>query len=64
MKWKERIHNKSFWLSVVAFFALTGKTFGLYEVPAEFDTWVNVLLSMLTAIGVIIDPTTPGISDK
>ena len=59
-----RLNNKAFWIAVFAFIALTGKVFALYEVPADWDAWVNVVLALLTAVGIIIDPSTNGIFDK
>ncbi len=59
----ERLRNKAFWVAIFAFIALTGQVFGFYQVPTGWDTWVNSVLALLTAAGVIINPTTPGIRD-
>lgn len=61
--WKIRIKNKAFWVAGFAFIALTGQVFGLYQVPEGWDTWVNSVLALLTAMGVIMNPTTKGIGD-
>lgn len=63
MNWKVRFRSKAFWVALFAFIALTGKVWGVYDVPAQWDIWVNGVLALLTAMGVIINPTTPGIRD-
>lgn len=64
MNWKARLRNKAFWVSAAALIALIAKTFKLFEVPADWETTVNTALSLLVAMGVLMDPTTPGISDS
>lgn len=58
-----RLRNKPFWAAMFAFIAITGQTFGLYTVPEGWDVWVNTALSLMTAGGIFINPTTPGIKD-
>jgi phi LC3 family holin len=60
---KQRLRNKAFILSCIGFAALVYKTATGAELPASFDTLVNVGLTMLTGLGILIDPTTPGITD-
>lgn len=64
MNWKARLRNKAFWLSCSALVVLIAKTFKLFEVPADWETTINTALSLLVAMGVLIDPTTPGITDN
>lgn len=64
MDWLARIRNKAFWVSALALIVLIVKTFNLFEVPADWEITINVALGLLVAMGVIIDPTTPGITDK
>lgn len=64
INWRKRFASKAFWVALFAFIALTGQAFELYQVPEGWDTWVNLVLALLTAMGVIIDPTTEGIGDK
>ena len=64
MNWKARLRNKAFWVSATALIVLIAKTFKLFEVPADWETTVNTALSLLVAMGVLIDPTTPGIADN
>lgn len=61
---KKRLQNKAFWVAVAAFIALMGKTFNLFTVPENYNELVNTLLGLLTMMGIVVDPTTPGISDK
>jgi phi LC3 family holin len=60
---KSRLRNKAFILSVVAFIVLIVKTFTKFELPDNFDFIVNSALTILTGLGVIIDPTTSGVTD-
>lgn len=63
MDWKKRVKNKMFWVALFAMIALTGQVFGLYQVPEGWDTWVNAVIALLTAVGIIINPTTKGLGD-
>jgi phi LC3 family holin len=62
--WKKRLRSKQFVIALCAFIALTGKVWGLYEVPEGWTVWVDLLLTVLTLMGVVIDPSTDGFSDK
>ncbi len=70
INWSLRFHNKV-WLTTLLAVVCTF-VFNLLEL---FDVQVNVdqeqvlqlgaaVLSLLSALGVVIDPTTPGISDR
>ncbi len=70
INWSLRFHNKV-WLTTLLAVVCTF-VFNLLEL---FDVQVNVdqeqvlqlgaaILSLLSALGVVIDPTTPGISDR
>ena len=60
----KRLRNKYFVASVISFAVLVYKTATGTELPANINTIINVGLTALTALGIVIDPTTPGISDK
>jgi len=64
MNLKSRLRNKTFILSVIAFIVLAIKTFTNYELPNSFDVLVNMLLTILIGMGIVIDPTTNGITDN
>lgn len=59
-----RLKNKTFILSIIAFIVLMIKTFTNYELPNNFDSLVDMGLTILVGLGIIVDPTTPGITDK
>ena len=70
INWKVRIKNPVFWLTVIpAFVTLVYTVLGAFEVvPAlSEDMVVNIitaLISALTTVGVLIDPTTKGVGDS
>lgn len=69
MNWKDRFKNKTFLLSLVA--AIIGFVYqmlGLFEVvPAisqdQITQLVGIIINILAGVGIVIDPTTPGITD-
>lgn len=61
---KARFRNKAFILSAVAFIVLLIKTFTKIQLPNNFEALVNIGLSLLVGLGIVVDPTTPGIKDK
>ncbi|MHC1682835.1 MAG: phage holin [Clostridiaceae bacterium] len=64
MNLKTRLRNKAFVVSLISFIVLMTKTFIKYEFPENFELIINTFLSLLTMLGILIDPTTPGISDE
>lgn len=64
MNIKKRFTNKAFWVAMFSLVAITGQVFGIYEVPDGYENWVNAVLVMLSALGVFVDTSSPGISDK
>ena len=69
MNWKDRFKNKTFLISISA--AIIGfiyQMLGLFEiVPAisqdQITQLVGIVINILAGVGIIIDPTTPGITD-
>lgn len=61
---KKRAKNKAFWVSVFSLIALIGQTFEIYTIPENLYDTINAILTTLVGLGILIDPTTPGISDK
>ena len=61
---KSRLRNKTFILSIIAFGVYVVKSFTKVEIPSEFEVAVNMGLGILIGLGIVIDPSTPGISDK
>ena len=70
INWKVRLKNPVFWLTVIpAVIALVYTVLGLLGVVPTIseDTLVNAvtaIISALTTIGVLIDPTTKGVGDS
>ena len=70
INWKVRLRNKTWLMSIIALII----TFAydllamLDIVPAVTEDWlmsiVQTVLTLLTALGVVIDPTTQGMSDS
>jgi phi LC3 family holin len=70
INWLVRIKNPMFWLTIIPAIATT-----VYTVLALFDivptiseeTFVNAgvaIVSILSTVGVLVDPTTKGLSDS
>lgn len=70
INWRVRLKNKAFWLTVIpAILTVLYAVFDLVGViPAlERETLlkaVYALFSVLSVLGIVIDPTTKGISDS
>jgi phi LC3 family holin len=70
MNFKVRIKNKTFWLTAVpALVTLIYCILGLFDIVPTISeaTIVKVLttiISLLTTLGVFVDPTTAGIKDS
>ena len=70
INWKVRIKNPIFWTTVIP--AITGMVYtilgALGVVPALTENMVlnimTVVITALTALGVLVDPTTAGIGDS
>lgn len=64
LDWKVRLRNKAFWVALFSLLGLIGRTFGVFEVPDNYELIVDIVLSLFVALGVVIDPSTPGIWDN
>jgi len=58
-----RIRNKVFLLTLTGAIVMIAKQFNLFEVPANWEVLVNTILSLLIMLGIVVDPTTPGLKD-
>ena len=69
INWKVRLKNPVFWLTVIpAVIALVYTVLGLFGVVPSIseDVLVNAvtaIISALTTVGVLVDPTTKGVGD-
>ncbi|MCE5221970.1 MAG: phage holin [Clostridium sp.] len=61
---KARLKNKAFWVAMVSAIALLVQQLGLNIIPSDYTEIVNTILTILTMLGIVIDPSTIGISDQ
>ena len=69
---KVRIKNKAFWLAVIPAVALVaqavaavfGYTIDLTTLVGKLQAVVNAVFALLVILGIVVDPTTDGISDS
>ena len=70
INWKVRLRNKTWLMSIIALIiTFVYDLLAMLEiVPAVTEDWlmsiVQTVLTLLTALGVVIDPTTKGMSDS
>lgn len=72
INWIVRIKNKQFWLSLIPALALLAQAiasvFGfkidLTELSGKLIAVVDALFAVLVILGVVVDPTTAGVSDS
>lgn len=64
MNWEARLHNKTFWVALISAIVLLTQQLGLNIFPENIGEITNTLLLIFTILGVIVDPTTSGISDN
>lgn len=60
---KEQIKNKCFWVSVVSLIVLTAQQFNLDIIPDNFQDYVNSVLPILVAMGILNNNATPGVGE-
>lgn len=72
INWKVRIKNKNFWITAIpavllvvqAILAMFGISIDAGEIGNKLIVVVDAVFALLITIGVIIDPTTAGLSDS
>ena len=72
INWTVRIKNKNFWLALIpavlllvqTVAAVFGYTLDLGEIGNRLIAVVNAVFGVLVVLGVVVDPTTAGISDS
>lgn len=60
---KEQIKNKYFWVSIVSLIVLTAQQFNLDFIPANFQDYVNSILTILVGMGILTDFKTDGFGE-
>ena len=72
INWKVRIKNKAFWLAMIpavlllvqTVAALFGFALNLGNIGDKLLAVVNAVFALLSILGVVVDPTTQGVSDS
>lgn len=72
INWTVRIKNKNFWLALIpavllliqTVAAVCGYTLDLGELGNRLIAVVNAVFGVLVILGVVVDPTTKGVSDS
>lgn len=63
MDWKARFRNKTFWLALMSAIVVLTQQLGLDIFPSNIMEIVNTVLMILVILGVVVNPTTDGITD-
>lgn len=72
INWKVRLKNKAFWISLIPalivlfqqILRLFGVEFDVGSVQENILAVVNTLFVVLSILGIVVDPTTHGMSDS
>lgn len=72
INWKVRLLSKKFWLAIVPAFLLLvqvvavpfGYEFKIGLINEQATAIINAFFALLTVLGVVVDPTTPGVEDS
>lgn len=59
-----RLKNKAFWVAMASAIALLVQQLGVNILPSNYSEIVNSVLTVLTIMGIIVDTSTPGLSDQ
>ena len=64
MKWDARFRNKAFWVALASALLILTQQLGITIFPDNSMEIVNTILSIFVLLGVVVDPTTPGLTDR
>lgn len=64
MNWNARFRNKTFWVALSSAVILLFQQIGWNIFPSNIGEIVNTILSIFVILGVVVDPTTSGVTDK
>ena len=72
INWKVRIRNKQFWVALIpamivliqAVASVFGFNINLGDIGNKLLAVVNAVFVVLSILGVVVDPTTPGVADS
>lgn len=62
--WKARFKNKAFWMALVSGVVGFTQLFGVKVFPENWADILNAFLGLLVGLGIIVDTSTEGISDR
>ncbi|MBU5342268.1 phage holin [Caldifermentibacillus hisashii] len=63
INWKVRLHSYPFWVAVFALIGLIVTDLGLMDL-GHYEKYVDAILLVLIAGGIVTDPTTSGLTDS
>ena len=63
MNWKARFKNKTFWVALMSAIVVLTQQLGLDIFPDNIMEIVNTVLMILVILGVVVNPTTEGVTD-
>ena len=63
MDWKARFRNKTFWVALMSAIVVLTQQLGLDIFPDNIMEIVNTVLMILVILGVVVNPTTEGVTD-
>lgn len=64
INWKARFTNKTFLVAVASSIVLLTQQLGLNIFPDNWSEILNTILTIFILFGIVIDPSTAGISDS
>lgn len=72
INWKVRIRNKNFWVALIpavivliqAVASVFGASLDLGDIGNKLLAVVNAVFVVLSILGIVTDPTTPGVEDS
>ena len=59
-----RFRHKTFWVSLISALILLAQQLGLHIFPDNTMDIANTIFTILTILGIFVDPTTPSIGDS
>ena len=67
INWKARLSNKTWWIAVISVVLLIAQYFGIdftKYIGEDWQTLVTLIFALIALLGITVDTSTDGISDK
>lgn len=64
MDFKARLKSKPFWVATISAVTVISQQMGVTIFPDKFNVIANAILGLFILLGVVVDTSTLGISDK